>query len=284
MIDIHAHVLPGADDGPETEDEALATLWALAAEGVSEVVATPHFIDHYPRLSAAEVGERVAALQRQANQSGLAVRLYAGHEVHLDVDTEQALERGQAATLNGGPYVLLELSSEAFSPYLPLALARLVRRGFVPVIAHAERYTPVRQDPEVLVPLVEAGALLQITCSSLAGRFGTTVRETAQILLRRNLAHVLATDTHSLARRRPHLGEGLRVAEALVEPERIRELTVDVPRAILAGERVAVPAILPLTAPSATDWLRDTITRYYRRPVSERFAASGRGGMAVPRG
>ncbi|MGH2515423.1 MAG: tyrosine-protein phosphatase [Ktedonobacterales bacterium] len=249
MFDIHTHILPAVDDGPRTLEEALQTVAALAQEGITDIVATPHFNDRYPHVSAAEVQERVTALQRVTRQAGIAARLWAGHEVHLDAGVEEALSKGIAATINDGPYVLLELPSSDFPVFLEGLIGRLRMKGFIPVIAHAERYRPTRRDPEVLAPLVEAGALLQVTASSLVGLFGAQVQQTAETLLRRNLAHVFASDVHAITDRPPHWASGLRRAEALIGRKRVWEMTVEVPEAIVRGAPVAVP---PVLAPAAT--------------------------------
>ncbi|HLZ62665.1 MAG TPA: CpsB/CapC family capsule biosynthesis tyrosine phosphatase [Ktedonosporobacter sp.] len=247
MFDIHTHVLPAIDDGPQTLEEALVTVRTLVDEGVAHIIATPHFNDQYPHVSAREVRERVAFLQREVDAQHIKVRLWPGHEIHLDADIEESLLQGQASPLNAGPYVLLELSDYDFPVFLEGLLGQLRTKGFIPIIAHAERYFAVQQQPEILVPLVEAGALLQITASSLVGLFGSHVQQTAELLLRQNLAHVLASDSHSLTFRPPRFAEGIRAAEAIVGSERVHEMVFEVPRAILQGQPVSVP---PVTLPS----------------------------------
>jgi protein-tyrosine phosphatase len=244
MFDIHAHILPAIDDGPRTLEEAIQTVSALAAEGITDIVATPHFNDRFPHVPAAEVQERVQALQRVVSQAGIPVRLWTGHEVHLDDEVEDALARSEAATINDGPYVLLELPSHEFPVFLPGLIGRLRMKGFVPVLAHVERYRPTCRDPEVLVPLVEAGALLQVTASSLVGLFGTQVQQTAELLLQRNLAHVFASDAHAMTDRPPMFAAGCREAERLVGRQRVWEMVIDVPRAIVQGVPITPPPVL----------------------------------------
>lgn len=244
VIDIHAHILPGVDDGPRTPEEALAALAALSSEGVLGVVATPHLNSQFPRLAAAEVQVRVEALKSLTHDAGISIHLWAGHEVRVTGDLERELADGTAATINGGPYLLLELPTQEFPVFLPDLLGRLRLRGYIPVIAHAERYQPTWQDPMVLAPLVELGALMQITAGSLVGYFGRQSRNAAETLLKCNLAHVIASDAHTLADRPPNVVAGLHAAEALVGQDRVREMTVDLPQAIVLGAPVKVPPIV----------------------------------------
>jgi len=252
LFDIHTHILPAIDDGPRTIEAAITAIMALAAEGVTDIVATPHFNDRYLRVPSHEVRARVQVLQRAANQAGIAVRLWAGHEVYLDAGTAENLARGIAAPINQGPYVLLELPTQDFPIFLSGLIDQIQLKGFVPVIAHVERYMPTRRDPDVLIPLIEAGALLQVTASSLIGLFGQRVRQTAEILLQRNLAHVLASDTHAVTDRPPQFAAGLRAAEALVGQKRVCEMAIEVPRAIVAGAPVVVPPILMRAHPRSS--------------------------------
>lgn len=240
MFDLHAHILPSVDDGPADLEEALTVLTALARAGVHGIVATPRFCRRYPRLAPEDLHRRARALERLARHAGLSLRIWAGHEVSLNTDIERHLARGAIATVNDGPYVLCDLPTLALPAGLPGVIARLRRDGYIPVLAHPERCTVIRRDPDALVPLVEAGALTQLTLSSLTGSFGPGVRRTAETLLRHNLAHALASGTHSLKDHPSRVAVALRAAELLAGRERVRQMTVDVPRAIIEGLPVAV--------------------------------------------
>lgn len=248
MFDIHAHVLPALDDGPETFEDALRLVAELAHEGISELVATPSYGTRYVRVPAADVQERAAALERIARAAGVSVRLHAGHEIELNAATEEALVRGDAATLNDGPYALLALPADEWQPLmlpetLPETIVRLRMAGFIPVLAAIERHPAAQRDPDALAPLVGLGALLQVTASSLAGEHGDAARRAAERLLPRNLAHVLASGARGNAQARL-VTAGLRRAEMLVGQRRVWEMTVRVPRAILCGAPVETPPVL----------------------------------------
>lgn len=247
MFDIHSHILHAIDDGPRTITESLATLAQLASEGLTDVVATPHFNDRYPHVPISDVEVRVHELQATAHRQGIEINLWAGHEVHFDGDVEKALRAGIAGTINRGPYLLLELPSHDFPIYLSTFIGRLRSLGYVPVIAHVERYAPIRRNPDALVPLIELGALTQITASSLTGHFGSSVRTVVETLVKRNLAHVIASDAHAVTDRPSRFQEGMRVAEALVGRTRVRQMVVDTPRAIIHGEVISVPEMVEPT-------------------------------------
>lgn len=245
MIDIHSHILPALDDGPESFEEAVKLVAALAAAGVTQLVATPRYGPQHTQIDAAEVERRVQALERLLHRQRIFVRLWPGHEASLEVDIERLLVTRTLATINDGPYVLLDLPTLAIPRSLLGLIPRLRRIGFVPILAHVERCTEIRRNTDALVPLVEAGALTQVTVSSLVGGYGPGIRRTAEELLLRNMAHVLASGVHGMRDAPASVEAGLRAAQALVGRERLWELAIGVPQVIVQGGPVLAPHPLP---------------------------------------
>jgi protein-tyrosine phosphatase len=202
-LDLHAHVLPGVDDGPDTVDDAIDLLRALEEEGVTLVAATPHVHPAYP-TSVALRDERLQVARDAARGAGLGIEIVAGGEIDLEYASGYDDEQVRAFALGGGPAVLLEFP---WGPTWPLALAPTCRdlrlRGFLPIVAHPERARPVQQRPERLDDVVMSGAVCQITTGSLAGRFGETAQRTAFALLREQRGHLIASDAHGVTSRGP---------------------------------------------------------------------------------
>jgi len=202
-LDLHAHVLPGVDDGPDTVEDALDLLRALEDEGVVLVAATPHVHPAYP-TSVALRDQRLQVIRDAATAAGLGIEIVAGGEIDLEYASGYDDEQVRAFALGGGPAVLLEFP---WGPTCPLALAPTCRdlrlRGFLPIVAHPERARPVQQRPERLDDVVMSGAVCQITTGSLAGRFGETAQRTAFALLREQRGHLIASDAHGVASRGP---------------------------------------------------------------------------------
>jgi protein-tyrosine phosphatase len=238
MIDLHAHVLPGVDDGPASMGAALALAGAAAAAGTSTIVATPH-VDLRFGLEAARVAAATAGLQAALDAAGIGVRVLTGAEIALERLIDLPPWELDALGLGGGPYLLVEaplrrLPGEFDWPIRAL-LEDPARRV---VIAHPERSPAFQADPGRLARLVEAGALCQVTTGALTGAFGAVVRDFALDLVRAGLVHDLASDAHDLARRPPGLGAALAAlaAEGLATEAEQHWLTEDVPAAIVAGD------------------------------------------------
>jgi protein-tyrosine phosphatase len=235
MIDLHSHILPGVDDGARTLREARDLALAAAAEGVEAIAATPHVRSDYP--TRAEQMERgVAELRRDFANEGIAVRILHGGEIELgrlwEIPPEELVRLSLGHT---GRYVLLEFPYRGWPPAAQAATKTLRDRGMTPLLAHPERNPTVQDHPERLQPLVETGAIVQITAASLDGRLGRASQNAAERLLELKLAHVLASDAHG-----PHIrSSGLAAAARRVaDPALARYLTTEAPAAIVRGDAV----------------------------------------------
>jgi protein-tyrosine phosphatase len=243
VIDLHLHLLPGVDDGPQTLAESVELARASSADGVRVAAATPHVRDDYP-TTADDMERLVRELRSALTAAQVPLDVRPGGEIALERLPDLTLDELRRFGLGGTQrYVLLEFPYYGWPLGLATQVSVLATRGFVAVLAHPERNPDVRAEPERLRPIVEQGALVQLTAASVDGRLGARTRATAFELLDRSLAHLLASDAHGPVIR----GAGLSSAvSALGDPELGRWLTTDVPAAMLAGrplpERVRPPA------------------------------------------
>src|SRR5437660_2384407 len=233
MIDIHLHILPGVDDGPETLEEALALAKVLVEEGIHSAVATPHYNDQFPQRNAAEIRERVHDLQQTLDLHQIPLRLFAGHEALIKPGLIEDIQAGRLATLNGSRYLLLELWNNSWLPETERVIFELRAYGIVPIIAHPERYRAIQKDPNRLATLIQQGVLAQLTASSLIGMQGSTTKHCAEVLLKKELIHIIASDAHGLRTRMPAVKLGLQSAAKFLDKEYIHRMIETRPSAIL---------------------------------------------------
>ena len=170
MIDLHAHVLPGIDDGPATVAEAVEAVAAAAREGVRMLAATPHVRPDHPAVRPAELGHRTAVLAEDCAAAGIAgLTLVSGGEIDL-AWAQTADDEALAAASYGGRG--LDLLVETPYGELPGGFEELVfrisARGFRVLLAHPERSPTLQRDTRRLQALVERGTLLQLTAAALA--------------------------------------------------------------------------------------------------------------------
>ena len=244
-IDLHAHILPGVDDGPEALEGSLALARAAVAAGTDLMVATPH-VNESRFIEPGAIPAAVEALAGHLADAGIDLELQAGAEIALprvlDLDDEDL----RALALGHSRCVLLE------SPFAPagtfeVLIHEVLARGHPVLLAHPERCPAFQREPARLAALVEAGVHVQITAGALTGRFGTRVREVALRLLRDGLVHVVASDAHDDVRRPPGLTAGLAAAEAEIPglAMRRRWLSEAAPAALLTDTPVPEPTPLP---------------------------------------
>ena len=232
MIDLHTHILWGLDDGARNLEESLDLARAAVADGIEVVAATPHVRDDFP-TTASQMESRLTELCSALTGAGVELDLRAGGELALDRLLLLEPEELRRFGLGGNPeYVLLEFPYSGWPLGLADRIFALRRGGTTAVLAHPERNPTVQQDPERIRPLVDAGALVQVTAASVDGRLGKASRKTAFALLERGLAHMLASDAHTPGVRAVGLSAA---AHALGGGALVDWLTNDVPAAILSG-------------------------------------------------
>jgi protein-tyrosine phosphatase len=241
VIDLHTHVLPGIDDGPEDVAAAVALVRAASAAGTNRIVATSHVSRRYPN-SATEIGRTVEEMRRVLADEAIDVELIAGAEVSLARAQEIDEAELKRLRLGGGPYLLVESPLNPAIGDFEWMIASLAESHRI-ALAHPERCPAFQRDPDRLVRLVARGAICSITAGAVRGDFGRDVKRFTLWLFERGLVHNVASDTHDLAGRRPEVLEPLAGAEKDLPGvgELVSWLTETVPAAVLAGEPVGTP-------------------------------------------
>jgi protein-tyrosine phosphatase len=205
MVDIHCHILPGLDDGAESVEISLEMAEAAIAEGITHVVGTPHANARFA-FSPELVQQR-----RDEIQAKLGNRLVVGTgcDFHLSFENlKDAQKSPHKYTINHKQYLLVELGDFAIPPAMDETLHRLQLAGVSPIITHPERNNLLRVKPERLYQWLHQGCYVQVTASSLLGRFGRGAAEWAELWLKEDRIHFFASDAHNLT------GRPLRMREA----------------------------------------------------------------------
>ena len=141
-----------------------------------------------------------------------------------------------------GKYVMLELPSDIVPNGLLDFLFSVQIADLTPIISHLERNLEVQNNLEIAQKLVEGGNLVQVTAASVVGEFGSTAEHCAHELLKRRLAHVVASDMHSINKRKPgRMSMARRVVEELLSVEEADEIFVNRPEQMLAGQYLDIP-------------------------------------------
>ena len=216
FIDIHSHIIFGADDGSESMTESIALLKRDRDEGACAVFATPHYgRENLYTPEAAAVMRVFERLKERAAEEVPEVRLYLGTEWYCARDLSCRIHRREAFRMNETDYILAEFleygsTHESFEKIRD-NLAALKDGGFRPILAHPERYRALKEDRERVRELWENGILMQVNAFDLELNSQARTRELAQWMAMERMISFIGSDMHGLPpKRTPKMKEGIR--------------------------------------------------------------------------
>lgn len=204
-----------------------------AADGVSVMVATPHFREEHMERGMPEIAEGVQRLNEVLAERGVEVEVVGGAEVAMSERLPELARRGLLPTLGGGSHVLVELPIASYALYAEQVLFELELQGVTPVLAHFERSAGLLEGSIEAEDLVERGYLLQVNCENLLGRRTPEVTALARRLVRDGLAAVLASDCHDAELRVPGLTRCRKLVERVGGQGTFERLTWENPARII---------------------------------------------------
>lgn len=203
MFDIHSHILPGVDDGAKTVEESLSILESMYSQGITDVVATPHFYPHDDNLEDYNEKIQKAFLELKQNIPNKNFpKIHLGCEI-LYYDGISKASSLYNFTINGSKYLLLELSPY----YIKESVLREIlylrdERNITPIIAHIERYHKARKFKTFIEFVKQNNILTQVNATSF---FSKDYKKTLKKLFAYDLVSFIATDSHSMEKRPPLL-------------------------------------------------------------------------------
>lgn len=235
MIDIHCHILFGMDDGARTPDESIRMVEIAADCGTTDIVATPHANSEFPfRPDLAKA--KIAALREKA---GDRIQIYPGSDFHLSYDNiDDALKHPTKYTINHKCYLLVEFSEIAILHNSKDILGRLLNAGIIPIVTHPERNELLRRHFDKLESWLQEGCMIQVTAQSLLGAFGRKAKQYADMLLKKNLIHFVASDAHDGKQRPPRLDRAYSYVCRKAGLERANRLFREHPQRAIEGTSI----------------------------------------------
>lgn len=235
MIDIHTHILPGMDDGARDMEDALAMAQLAVESGVHTLVATSHanvggFFGEY---SVKQYVRRLEELRGVLRQERIPLTVLSGMEIFTTEEVPEMMEDGQVIPLNHSRYYLMEFDFGIEQVHMDGMLESVIQEGYVPVIAHPERYDCVQESLWSMEGWVQRGCLTQINRGSVFGKFGRRAKECADEMLRRRMAVCIASDAHKPYERTTFMADIKDYMEEQYSFEYARELLYENPLRII---------------------------------------------------
>ena len=212
MCDMHMHLVPGVDDGAVNAAMACDMAAMALEQGIFCICATPHSSAF--AYDAEETLRRFEKIKGELACKFPELEIYLGCEVFCEEwDMDRVLGRlssGQFPSIHGTRYVLVEFDPGVDSREVRVCAEKLGENGWIPVIAHMERYPRLQQNRMLVSSLREMGCLIQVNAYSLQEEKDPAIREWARFLVADGLADLLGTDAHRTGHRPPRAAAGIR--------------------------------------------------------------------------
>ncbi|MBQ7943440.1 MAG: hypothetical protein IJ326_05185 [Lachnospiraceae bacterium] len=238
FVDMHCHILPGVDDGAMDVAQSQKMLRMAAKEGICEIVTTPHYKASKSRknVSSTKVKQLVEELQQWLDNENIPIHLYTGNEILYNYEIDNLLEAHNVCSLADSFYVLIEFSPKDEYTYIKNGVQKVLMAGYVPLIAHIERYDALRKRTERIEELIEMGAYMQVNAGSITGRGGWMTKRCVLRWIKQELIHVVATDAHDDVDRVPALAKAAQIVEKKYGSGTAKQLFCMNPRRIIEGK------------------------------------------------
>ncbi|WP_141431107.1 tyrosine-protein phosphatase [Bacillus sp. 03113] len=207
MIDIHCHILPGVDDGPETKEESIQMAKEAVKSGIRTIIATPHHRNSRFDNLKQEIKEKVSELNGVLMNEQIPLLILPGQENRIYGELLEDYEKDEILPLSESQYLFIELPSDHVPGYTERLLYDIQLRGLIPIIVHPERNREIMERPEILYQFVKKGTLTQVTAASICGYFGKQIKHFSNQLIEANLTHFIASDAHNITTRSFKLAE-----------------------------------------------------------------------------
>jgi len=193
--DLHSHLIPGMDDGAKTMQESLELIRRLHGLGYRRLVTTPHIMSHRYPNSRTGILSGLQKLRRHVEAAGIEIAIDAAAEYYLDEHFMELVARKELLTF-GENEVLFEMSYLIAPPQLDTIVFELQAAGYVPVLAHPERYLFLHERFDRYAELKERGVRFQVNVNSLGGYYSRAVQKAAKRIMSEGWIDYLGSDTH----------------------------------------------------------------------------------------
>jgi tyrosine-protein phosphatase YwqE len=194
-IDIHSHLLPGIDDGAKNLDDSLRLIKALQGFGTKQFITTPHIIQYFYDNDFQSIKSNEALFNKNLEQNNISTPISAAAEYMMDECFVKLFQSGELLTLKEN-YVLVEMSYLNPPIQLYSIIFELQVAGYIPVLAHPERYTFYHNNLNEYKKLTNAGCLFQLNLLSVVGYYGAGIASIADYLLKNGLYNFVGSDVH----------------------------------------------------------------------------------------
>lgn len=242
MLDMHCHIIPYTDDGAADLKTSLEMARTAMKVGYTGIFATSHYIIPDNELINQEYIKNIDKLNKELEKENIDIKIYSGNEIFFTNDIIELVNSHKVCTLADSRYVLVELP--LFNNIIPMNVYeefnKLQDKGYVPILAHPERYDFVTKDVTSLIPLIESGVLLQSNIGSITGKYGKNPQKNIKKMLKLNMVHLLGTDSHTKSVYEIYEKAMKKIKKTLKNDEMLNVILKENPNKILNNEEISI--------------------------------------------
>lgn len=199
QVEFHSHLIFGVDDGCETIEQSIELIKGFAESGMRKVITTPHVMSDFYKNSRENLFPLRDQIRQRLSDEGVNIEFDVAAEYMIDDGFEKKIASGDLLTFGPqGKHVLIELPFMTEPRNLGTCLFELQVAGFVPVLAHPERYPYYGSDREKYHELKDRGVMFQLNMLSTIGYYSKQVMEAAAYLVEEGLIDMIGSDTHHI--------------------------------------------------------------------------------------
>ena len=236
LFDLHCHLLYGIDDGAVSLEESLRAVQMAWDEGISHIVFTPHYTPGKVSAEKEVILERINEVKEAAENAGIqGIKYYCGNEVLYVSGVEELLKQGEIFTIADTKYVLLEFYQGVRYQDMFQGLSRVVRKGYIPVLAHVERYVCLYQSVERIEELRDLGIVIQMNTECFFQRIPDVRMVWYRKLMKAGYVQLISTDAHGADRKPPRMRKAVEWLERHCDQGLVERVLYENPARLLEG-------------------------------------------------
>ena len=199
MTDIHSHIIFDVDDGSSSIEESIKLIKELKSVGFNNIIMTPHYIEGSEYSSENEEKlTKLALLKEEVKKQNIDINLYLGNEIFINDHIIEGIKEDKIYTLNNSKYLLFELPFHNQIIGLADIVYEMKVAGYIPILAHPERYSYFQKNPHLLDELKKEGLLFQCNYASILGNYGIASKKLLKYLLKKEYVDYFGTDIHHI--------------------------------------------------------------------------------------
>ena len=232
-IDVHAHILPGVDDGAGSMEETIRMLRIALEQKITTIIATPHYVAGEANTSVLQLQAIRDRVQTEATKLHKDFEILLGNELYYSEAIVQALKSKVALTLAGSRYVLVEFSVREAYVTMFRGMGELIRAGYLPILAHVERYQCLYKRDDLVRELIKQGCYIQMNSNSLAGGVFNSEAALNRKLFNQGYVHLIGSDCHDDKVRIPNMKSTAKILQTKCDVTLVNRIFMENPLNIL---------------------------------------------------